>query len=58
MTEQIPQRRHLVTALPGPRSQDLMARKAAAVAAGVGTTMPVLPIVPPAASSSTLTATA
>jgi 4-aminobutyrate aminotransferase/(S)-3-amino-2-methylpropionate transaminase len=41
LTEQIPQRRHLVTALPGPRSQDLMARKAAAVAAGVGTTMPV-----------------
>ena len=41
MTDQIPQRRQLVTAVPGPRSQDLMARKAAAVADGVGTTMPV-----------------
>jgi 4-aminobutyrate aminotransferase/(S)-3-amino-2-methylpropionate transaminase len=39
--DQIPQRRHLVTAVPGPRSQDLMARKTAAVADGVGTTMPV-----------------
>ncbi|WP_134768685.1 4-aminobutyrate--2-oxoglutarate transaminase [Nocardioides sp. 1609] len=35
------QERRLVTALPGPRSVELMARKQAAVAAGVGTTMPV-----------------
>ncbi|HET8780245.1 MAG TPA: 4-aminobutyrate--2-oxoglutarate transaminase, partial [Agromyces sp.] len=34
------QERRLVTAIPGPRSQELMARKAAAVAAGVGTTIP------------------
>ena len=33
--------RRLVTELPGPRSRELAARKAAAVAAGVGTTMPV-----------------
>ncbi len=37
----VPQRRHLTTPLPGPRSQELMARKSAAVAGGVGTTMPV-----------------
>lgn len=35
------QTRHLATAIPGPRSTELMARKSAAVAAGVGTTMPV-----------------
>jgi 4-aminobutyrate aminotransferase/(S)-3-amino-2-methylpropionate transaminase len=35
------QERRLVTELPGPRSRDLMERKHAAVAAGVGTTMPV-----------------
>ncbi len=35
------QTRHLVTALPGPRSLALMRRKHAAVSAGVGTTMPV-----------------
>ena len=35
------QERRLVTAIPGPRSQELMARKAEAVAAGVGTTIPV-----------------
>lgn len=35
------QSRHLATALPGPRSVDLMRRKRAAVSAGVGTTMPV-----------------
>ena len=35
------QERRLVTAIPGPRSQELMARKAEAVAAGVGTTLPV-----------------
>ena len=37
----IEQRRLLVTPLPGPRSRELMSRKQAAVAAGVGTTMPV-----------------
>jgi 4-aminobutyrate aminotransferase/(S)-3-amino-2-methylpropionate transaminase len=31
----------LATPIPGPRSQELHARKAAAVAAGVGTTLPV-----------------
>ncbi len=35
------QRRHLATAIPGPASQDLIARKGAAVAAGVGHTAPV-----------------
>lgn len=33
--------RRLVTEIPGPRSRELMARKLSAVAAGVGTTMPV-----------------
>jgi 4-aminobutyrate aminotransferase/(S)-3-amino-2-methylpropionate transaminase len=37
----VPQKRHLATELPGPRSRELMARKSAAVAGGVGTTMPV-----------------
>ena len=37
----LPQKRHLVTAIPGPLSQELQARKDAAVAAGVGTTLPV-----------------
>ncbi|MEU0511048.1 4-aminobutyrate--2-oxoglutarate transaminase [Amycolatopsis sp. NPDC006125] len=37
----IHQQRRLETAIPGPRSRELMARKGAAVAAGVGTTMPV-----------------
>jgi 4-aminobutyrate aminotransferase/(S)-3-amino-2-methylpropionate transaminase len=37
----VEQRRHLVTDLPGPRSQALHARKAAAVAAGVGVGLPV-----------------
>ncbi len=35
------QRRHLVTEVPGPRSRELMARRAATVSAGVGTTLPV-----------------
>lgn len=35
------QSRHLATTLPGPRSQALIDRKAAAVSRGVGTTMPV-----------------
>src|SRR6478736_736008 len=37
----LPQERRLVTSIPGPRSQDLLARKAAAVAAGVGHTAPI-----------------
>jgi 4-aminobutyrate aminotransferase / (S)-3-amino-2-methylpropionate transaminase / 5-aminovalerate transaminase len=37
----VEQRRVLRTEIPGPRSRDLHARKAAAVAAGVGTTLPV-----------------
>ncbi len=37
----LPQERRLVTAIPGPRSQEWAARKSAAVAQGVGTTMPV-----------------
>jgi 4-aminobutyrate aminotransferase/(S)-3-amino-2-methylpropionate transaminase len=40
MTE-VPQERKLVTAVPGPRSQELLARKSAAVANGVGVTLPV-----------------
>ena len=38
------QRRHLETEIPGPRSVELMARKNAAVAGGVGTTMPVFAV--------------
>ncbi|HEU4674902.1 MAG TPA: 4-aminobutyrate--2-oxoglutarate transaminase [Motilibacteraceae bacterium] len=37
----LPQERRLVTEIPGPRSVELMARRAAAVARGVGTTLPV-----------------
>ncbi len=37
----LPQERRLVTALPGPRTAALQARKSAAVASGVGVTMPV-----------------
>ncbi len=37
----LPQKRHLATAIPGPRSQELHARKVAAVSGGVGTTLPV-----------------
>ncbi|MER7366797.1 4-aminobutyrate--2-oxoglutarate transaminase [Nonomuraea wenchangensis] len=37
----IPQERRVVTAIPGPRSQELLARKQAAVPAGIGTTLPV-----------------
>ncbi|MBI2243125.1 MAG: 4-aminobutyrate--2-oxoglutarate transaminase [Nocardioides sp.] len=36
-----PQRRLLATSIPGPRSVELMSRKLAAVATGVGTAMPV-----------------
>jgi 4-aminobutyrate aminotransferase / (S)-3-amino-2-methylpropionate transaminase / 5-aminovalerate transaminase len=37
----LPQERRLVTAVPGPRSRELTARRAAAVSAGVGSTLPV-----------------
>jgi 4-aminobutyrate aminotransferase/(S)-3-amino-2-methylpropionate transaminase len=37
----IPQRRHLVTAIPGPRSLELAARRSVAVAPGVSSTLPV-----------------
>lgn len=37
----LPQVRRLVTALPGPRSAEVLARKAEAVAAGVGHTVPI-----------------
>ena len=37
----LPQELRLVTEIPGPRSRELQARKSAAVAQGVGTTLPV-----------------
>jgi 4-aminobutyrate aminotransferase / (S)-3-amino-2-methylpropionate transaminase / 5-aminovalerate transaminase len=37
----IPQRRHLVTAIPGPKSKALAARRGAAVAPGVSSVLPV-----------------
>jgi len=37
----LPQERRLVTAIPGPKSLELHTRKAAAVAQGVGVTLPV-----------------
>jgi 4-aminobutyrate aminotransferase / (S)-3-amino-2-methylpropionate transaminase / 5-aminovalerate transaminase len=37
----LPQERRLVTAVPGPKSQQLQARRTAAVAQGVGSTLPV-----------------
>jgi 4-aminobutyrate aminotransferase/(S)-3-amino-2-methylpropionate transaminase len=37
----LPQERRLVTEVPGPRSRELLARRAATVSAGVGTTLPV-----------------
>ena len=40
----ITQERRLVTSIPGPRSEALMGRKQAAVASGVGTTMPVFAV--------------
>ncbi|KAA1380560.1 4-aminobutyrate--2-oxoglutarate transaminase [Aeromicrobium fastidiosum] len=44
MSASLEQRRQLVTAVPGPRSIELMARKNAAVASGIGTTMPVFAV--------------
>jgi 4-aminobutyrate aminotransferase/(S)-3-amino-2-methylpropionate transaminase len=37
----LPQERRLVTEIPGPRSRELHARRSAAVASGVGSTLPV-----------------
>ncbi len=37
----LPQERRLVTAVPGPRSTELFARRNAVVARGIGTTLPV-----------------
>ncbi len=37
----LPQERRVVTAIPGPKSQELAARKEATVAAGVGAVLPV-----------------
>ncbi|MDP4511592.1 4-aminobutyrate--2-oxoglutarate transaminase [Nonomuraea turcica] len=37
----IPQERRVVTAIPGPKSQELLARKQAAIPPGIGTTLPV-----------------
>ncbi|MFD9256617.1 hypothetical protein ACFVZP_43820, partial [Streptomyces bottropensis] len=36
----LPQERRVVTAIPGPKSQELQARRVAAVAAGVGSGHP------------------
>jgi 4-aminobutyrate aminotransferase/(S)-3-amino-2-methylpropionate transaminase len=45
MTEaSLPQSRHLVTEVPGPNSRALMARRAAALPTGVGTTLPVFAV--------------
>jgi 4-aminobutyrate aminotransferase/(S)-3-amino-2-methylpropionate transaminase len=38
---EIPQKRHLLTDIPGPRSQELAARREAAVAPGVSSVLPV-----------------
>jgi 4-aminobutyrate aminotransferase/(S)-3-amino-2-methylpropionate transaminase len=37
----LPQERRVVTAIPGPKSQELQARRSAAVATGVGSVLPV-----------------
>lgn len=37
----LPQERRIVTAIPGPKSQELHARRTAAVASGVGSVLPV-----------------
>src|SRR2546422_769321 len=38
----LPQERRIVTAIPGPKSQELQARRTAAVAQGVGSVLPVV----------------
>jgi 4-aminobutyrate aminotransferase/(S)-3-amino-2-methylpropionate transaminase len=44
MAESLPQQRRIATAVPGPKSQALMARRAAALPTGVGTTLPVFAV--------------
>src|SRR5664279_5445413 len=44
MSERLAQCREIITTIPGPRSVELMARKRAAVAQGVGTTLPVFAV--------------
>ena len=41
LTYRLPQQRKLVTELPGPRSKEFAARRGRAVAAGVGSSVPV-----------------
>ncbi len=41
LVEDLEQRRHLVTEIPGPRSRELFARRSRTVSAGVGTALPV-----------------
>ena len=41
MTDQIPQQRRIVTAVPGPRSTALMERRRTAIPPAIGTTLPV-----------------
>src|SRR6201992_539128 len=41
MSETVEQKRVLATEIPGPRSKELHQRKLAAVASGVGTTLPI-----------------
>lgn len=41
MTPTVEQQRKIVTAIPGPKSSEIHARRTAAVAAGVGTALPV-----------------
>ncbi len=53
----LPQERRVVTAIPGPKSQELQARRTAAVAQGVGSVLPVFTARAAAASSRTSTAT-
>lgn len=40
----LPQERKLVTSIPGPKSQELLARKNTAVAAGVGVALPIFTV--------------
>ncbi|MEU2868317.1 4-aminobutyrate--2-oxoglutarate transaminase [Streptomyces olivoreticuli] len=40
----LPQERRIVTAIPGPKSLELQARRTATVAAGVGSTLPVFTV--------------
>lgn len=53
----LPQERRVVTAIPGPKSQELQARRTAAVAAGVGSVLPIFTTRVSGASSRTSTAT-